>query len=461
MENILLVEDDQLTGLLVSKLLAKYGHVEWCQKFQIAQLKLQREQYSVVFIDLDLEGPLKGIELITTAKGKNSYTVITTARDEESIILSAYRQGCNDFLVKPTTADALDFVMARYQLMKSLPILLQQLFNRYQTQDPIFINSISKTLLQLDSATPLLITGETGTGKSYLAQIIHQVFYQNHGAYVHLNCAEIPTNLLEAELFGHKKGAFTGANIDYPGKLALAHKGTLFLDEVGVLPVDIQKKLLRVIEEKTFYPLGSNQKVTSDFRLLTATCDDLQALIQQKKFREDLYYRIAGLVVNIIPLRMRKADIGHLIKSWIKQSYRRIIIQDQALQSLVAYDWPGNVRELNFVFKNLLKMQKGIIELDDLPGEISFRWEKQLQIPPEWCQLAMEQGLKNLLVQVEQSIIKSVYQLLGQKVRETVKILQISNNSFYRAIDQERHSNKDEEKDETEKSSEVGPEHDE
>jgi transcriptional regulator with PAS, ATPase and Fis domain len=229
------------------------------------------------------------------------------------------------------------------------------------------------------SDATILIKGETGTGKDLLANIIHSTGKRNDEAFIRINCAALPDNLLESELFGYNKGAFTGADRDKPGRFEEADKGTILLDEIGDLPLNLQAKLLRVLEDKEFYPLGSRHTKKVDVRILSATNRDLEELIDQKQFREDLYYRLNVIQVTLPPLRKRPSDIPLLIRHLLRkfcstQNIKTCEISKEALKILLNYNYPGNVRELQNILEHaVIVCQEHIIKPEHLPDALKSR----------------------------------------------------------------------------------------
>jgi transcriptional regulator with GAF, ATPase, and Fis domain len=222
--------------------------------------------------------------------------------------------------------------------------------------------------------TPVLIEGESGVGKELLAQHLHRISPRSNKAFVDLNCAAVPSTLLESELFGHERGAFTGAGNEKPGLVEVADGGTLFLDEVGEMAAEIQSKFLRVLDSGTFYRVGATRKRRADFRLVAATNRDLSKEVEAGRFRKDLFYRVHGVRVVIPPLRERSEDVALLVDHFARQLPAQKKFTPSALTALAAYDWPGNVRELHFAVERSSLLAEGdTIDVADLPPEIVGR----------------------------------------------------------------------------------------
>jgi DNA-binding NtrC family response regulator len=255
-----------------------------------------------------------------------------------------------------------------------------------------------------NSNTTVLITGESGTGKELVANAVHEYSPRSSGALVKVNCAAIPESLLEAELFGHEKGAFTNALYRRTGRFEEASGGTLFLDEVGELPVALQPKLLRALQERTVERLGSNRPIKVDFRLVAATAQDLQQAVAAGSFREDLYYRLNVVQVVLPPLRERREDIPLLVQRFLGRSERPVSIRREALDLILAHDWPGNVRELENVVARAIAIAPGGVITADC---IELRKCAATNGPTWLQQVPYKSGYKRVLSQVEKHLLRS------------------------------------------------------
>ncbi len=429
---ILLVEDDLLSRLSLKSRLESVGEVLETPSKKEALIFLEERSFDLAFVDLDLESELAGLEIVSRLKDKNIYTVVLSGREDEGVVEEAYSRGCRDYLSKPFTKTSIELVFKKFSSDKNKNQALQKLKDIFITND----NSLIKELEVIDQALlsqrPILITGESGTGKTFLAKFIHELS-GSHIPFVHLNCAEISESLIESELFGYEKGAFTGAQKNKKGMLELAHGGILFLDEIATMPLSIQKKLLKAIEEKSFYPLGSEKSVRSDFRLISATCEDLKSKIEIGEFRADFFFRIEGFNVTLKPLRDRREDFSNLIQFFIKKGERRIVFDSKAKQVLQDYQWPGNVRELERTIEVLQTKDRGIVTADDLlpllnktqnSSSMKFDLDEVKRL-----------GLKNYIETLEGNILKLALETNNDKVRKTLADLKLSNNSYYRILD--------------------------
>ncbi len=438
--NILLVEDDEATKFAMKKILSPLGRLSVASTKQDALDILDKEKFDIAFVDLDLDVELAGIDIVKKASGNLVYVVVSSGRSEDEYIKTCYGVGCKDYLTKPFYVESLDLILKKYNAIKHLSNHQDFFAKKFITADKGLIDKLQNLIDVIASDRPVLLEGATGTGKTLLAKLMHELAGLPLEKFIHLNCSEIPENLLEAELFGHEKGAFTGADKKKIGMLELADGGTLFLDEIATMPISIQKKLLRVIEDKSFYPLGSVQVKTSNFRLISATCEKLLEQVQTGNFREDLYYRIEGFNIEIPPLKERPSDILLLIKQFQLGSPRRVILSKEAIDKLLEYQWPGNTRELKKIIEILNVKSKGMIEVDDLPSNIrdgrllAVDRSNSLLHPVLISQIESE-GLSNALEKIENEVVAYFYRKNGGKTRQTIAELKISNAMFYRILE--------------------------
>ncbi len=292
-----------------------------------------------------------------------------------------------------------------------------------------YLKGIAKDAAESNST--VLIQGESGTGKELFAHAIHKASHRKYGAFVRVNCAAIPQNLLESEFFGYESGAFTGANKNgKPGKFELANGGTIFLDEIGAMPLEMQAKLLRVIQEREFERVGGTTTIDLDLRIIAATNEDLEKKVKKGDFREDLYYRINVIQLNIPPLRERSGDIEILAKSLIKKLSNELdmeekSISDKAIAKLKSYNWPGNVRELHNFLERALNLAKGeIIMAHDLPDIISNKDSND----------EAKYTLKKAVVDAEKEAIKKAIKKAEGNKTKAAKILGIHRTSLYHKL---------------------------
>ena len=310
MAKILIVEDEFYFRKSMVGELSRYGKVFDADGLSTALAILDREEIDVAFVDLALSEEEKdqGLEVVHQCSKKNITSIVLTGRETKTAISKAYALGCHHYFSK------LDFEANIHKILGPLLNIyrekLDEFFARvFITKDPLLISRITFLKEQTSSIDQnIMITGPTGVGKTKIAKLIHR-FHDSERPFVHVNLSELPESLIESELFGHKKGAFTGALKDKVGLLEKANGGTLFFDEIGAIPLNLQKKLLKVIEEKKIIPVGGTTERPVEFKLITATCDNIPLKIHNEDFRMDLYFRIKGIEIEIPPLSKRRGDI--------------------------------------------------------------------------------------------------------------------------------------------------------
>lgn len=385
---ILVVEDDPTFSSLLSDILWDEGYelVER-EDGKAALITLQRQSFDLVITDLRLPG-LNGLELFrkATEQGIAPPFVLLTAFGTIEEAVDAMKEGVADFLTKPLKDPATLRALVRRVLAEAprpaCPAPLQKTeLNGLPPDEVLFAGrEMAEVRRMIREVAPtqatVLITGESGTGKEFTAQAIHQASNRSKAPFIALNCAAIPENLLESELFGHEKGAFTGAVQTRQGKFELAAGGTLFLDEIGELPLALQSRFLRVLQERVFERVGGNRQVKADVRVIAATNRDLAEDVRQRCFREDLYYRL-----NVFPIRLpsllERRDglpvlVDFLLRQAVAQSGKAIEgIEPAAFEKLMEYHWPGNIRELRNVIERAVILGKQMITLTDLPSTIN------------------------------------------------------------------------------------------
>jgi len=328
---------------------------------------LDKTHVDLVILDLMMHG-MSGIDVLAELQARSSDVpvVVVSGNSGIDIAVEAMKHGAIDYIVKPFDVDAISLVVQRVlkeqQQEQALNVLREteaRGFDSIIGQSPALNRALdlARKAMRVDST--VLITGESGTGKDLLARCIHSGGTRASESFIPVSCCAIPQHLVESELFGYEKGAFTGAIEKHIGKVKVADKGILFLDEIGEMPFDAQSKLLRVLQEEHFYPVGSTKMIEVDVRFICATNRDLKTQVEKGKFREDLYYRINVLPIEMPPLRQRREDIAMLVDFFIHKHAQRINanvkrFNPDVLASLASYEWPGNVRELENIVERLL-----------------------------------------------------------------------------------------------------------
>ncbi len=366
---ILVVEDDPLAREVMAERLAKHA-VEFAVNVEEARVCLEARLPDICFIDLDLgDGKeCSGLELIPVAVSKGAYAAVMSGHDSDRFVDRAYELGCRDFCAKGNEAANVDLVLSRFLSLREKDSGAALFTEDFVTADAETRAAIGSVLKYATSDLPILILGPSGVGKTRLARVIHD-HSGRAGEFVSINCAAYTEDLLEAELFGYKRGAFTGATDSRKGKLQLADGGTLFLDEIGSMSLAMQTKLLKAIEERSFYPLGAERAESSSFRVVSATLENIQDLVEAGRLRFDFLQRIHGFAVQLKPLAKRKDDILPMIARFT-QGGKRLSFGPEAKARLLAHDWPGNVRELKRLVDLLVAGEDGRVSEQVLAGLI-------------------------------------------------------------------------------------------
>jgi len=385
---ILVVEDELVQLESLAGFLTKQGYRVLKASLPEKALGIVRDNsVDIVLSDFKMPG-MSGVKLLETIKEMNPsiQVIIMTAYGTVESATDAMKLGAADYITKPIDLYRLQVlilnIVERKQLVSENRLLRQQLSERFSVDGIISESSEMSKVLNVacrvaDSNASVLITGETGTGKELIARSIHFSGSRCDKPFVAVNCAALPDNLLESELFGHEKGAFTGADRQRKGRFETADGGTLFIDEVGEIPLSLQVKLLRVLQEKTFERIGSNIPIQANARIVAATNRDLEAMIKDGTFRQDLYYRLNVVSIKIPPLRDRREDIPPLIEGFVRrfasENNKRIAgISKEAMDTLMKYSYPGNVRELENIIQQSVVLSRGeTIMKNDLPIRVN------------------------------------------------------------------------------------------
>jgi len=387
--HLLFVDDEaNLRGLMAERLGERGFEVVEADSGERALALLDQFAFDVIITDLRLPG-IDGSRLIEAARDRypGIIAIVITGYGTVKDAVDAIKRGASDFIAKPFQFDELTHVLRKAleqrQMKSEIAYLKSQLDDRYsgpfeeilgRSRPMQKLKQVLETVVR--SSSTILITGETGTGKEVVARAIHHNGARKAYRFVALNCSAIPETLLEAELFGHVRGAFTGAVGARQGRFEQAHKGTLFLDEVGTMSNALQMKLLRALQEREFERVGDSQTIKVDVRVIAATNSDLARMVAEGTFREDLYYRLHVIPIQLPPLRERRDDIPVLVKHFIEKFSpgSSMLLSQVAMRALMAYHWPGNVRQLENAIERAVALSAGRREIDsaDLPTEVQM-----------------------------------------------------------------------------------------
>jgi two-component system, NtrC family, response regulator AtoC len=383
--HLLFVDDEAtLRGLMAERLAERGFEVVEAESGERALALLDQFAFDIIITDLRLPG-IDGARVIQAARDRypGIVAIVITGFGTVKDAVDAIKRGASDFIAKPFQFDELIHVlqkaMEQRRLTSENAYLRSQLEQRYQFEGILGHSRPMQKLFHVletvvRSNSTILITGETGTGKEVVARAIHHNSARRAYRFVALNCSAIPETLLEAELFGHVRGAFTGAVGARQGRFEQAHKGTLFLDEVGTMSNALQMKLLRALQEREFERVGDSQTIKVDVRVIAATNSDLAKMVAEGSFREDLYYRLHVIPIQLPPLRERRDDIPVLVKHFLEKfaSGSQMQVSQAAMRALMAYHWPGNVRQLENAVERAVALSGGRREIDsgDLPAEL-------------------------------------------------------------------------------------------
>lgn len=438
-ESVLIVEDERTALHSLSVMLADEGyHVFTAETGEHGLQTALKKEPALVLLDVRLPD-IDGLEVMRRLKEGYSEAgvIVMTADTSSGTAIRATQLGAFDYLTKPLDIDHVLVVVRRALEYRSLDKEVRAL-RAGRTSGPVMpdivghspeMQAVYKFIGRAaNSEANVLITGESGTGKELVANALHEHSARRNGPLIKLNCAAIPDSLLEAELFGHERGAFTNALYTRKGRFEEASGGTLFLDEIGDMPLALQSKLLRAVQDRTFERLGSNKTITADVRVVSATAQDLAQAVANGRFREDLYYRLNVLHVHLPPLRHRKQDIPLLVQRFLARSARPMIIQPEALDRLLAYDWPGNVRELENAVSRAIALAPGstvTVDMIAFPPRASVRKENWLS------EIPYRHGFKAVIEDVEAYMLRAALsEAQGNKARAAT-ILGIQRRLLY------------------------------
>jgi DNA-binding NtrC family response regulator len=443
MKHVLVAEDERAARVSLTALLEAAGlGVIAAEDGKTALSLLLQEEPDAALLDIRMPG-MDGLDVLRKARegGSDTAVIIMTAHGDSSAAIEAMKLGAFDYVAKPIDFDAL------------LPQLRRAIEHRKLAQSAVrdardsaepatpapamighspAMQDVYKRIGQVASSeATVLVRGESGTGKELVVNAIHHNSSRARGPLIKVNCASIPETLLESELFGHEKGAFTNALFRRVGRFEEANHGTLFLDEVGELAPSLQAKLLRAVQERTIERLGSNVPIKVDLRLITATARNLEEAVSEGRFREDLYYRLNVVTITLPPLRERRQDIPLLVDFFLRRSGRPVTITPGALQKLCGYHWPGNVRELENTVERARVLAPGGI-IDDAEIQLQQRSESA---GVRWADgVPLEEGWKKCLAAVERSLIERAMVLAGGNKSKAAELLGIHRRFLYEKL---------------------------
>jgi len=442
---ILIVDDEQSMCEMLEADLQRRGYeVVWYLSAAKALAEFQDREFDVLLTDLNMPD-MNGIELCerVAANRPDIPIIVITAFGSLNTVIAAIRAGAYDFVTKPVDMDIIALALQRAvnhrSLLDKIKILSEkvdqsQRFDELIGDSPPMKKLFSELTRVADTETSVLITGESGTGKELVARALHKKNRRNREPFVAVNCAAFPETLLESELFGHKRGAFTDAKSDRKGLFMQADKGTLFLDEIGEIPLTLQAKLLRAIEERSIRPVGGDKEETFNVRIIAATNRDIESAVEEGKFREDLFYRINVIHLHVPPLRARTTDIlllaRHFIEQFADRASKQVIgLSTPVAQKLMEYTWPGNVRELRNAIERAVALtnhEKLVVE--DLPEKIrAYRTSHVLIESNNPTELVT-------LNEVEQRYILHVLKTVSNNRTLAARILGLDRKTLYRKL---------------------------
>jgi DNA-binding NtrC family response regulator len=443
-KSILIVDDDRIILDSLCEFLSLEGfRTNGAETLKATLAELEKQNYSLVITDVNLPDG-DGFELLDFV-GKNypqTVVIVITGYGSIESAVKAIRRGAYEYLTKPIVDDELRLVVERaikqQSLMSENESLRLQLEQKYSLENIISHDYKMAKIFELveavaDSKTTILMAGPSGVGKSMLARAIHHRSSRRDKPFVEVGCGALPETLLESELFGHVKGAFTGAVSNKEGKFLAANGGTIFLDEVANASPALQVKLLRILEDRQFEAVGSNKTETVDIRILLASNKDLNEEVKQGRFREDLYYRINVVTIDLPPLCERVGDIRLLAKHFlqvycVQHNKEKLGITNEAMEYLEHYSWPGNVRELeNTIERAVLLSKDKLIGPLDLPDSTKQKQQQKAYSPV---------SLKEALAEPEKNIVRQALEVNHWNRQETAKALQINRTTLYKKMKQ-------------------------
>lgn len=451
MSKILIVDDEQSMRDVLKIMLKKEGYeVIAVEDGQEACQAINEDIYDLVITDMKMPG-MSGLEVLRHAKQVSPDTLVLmiTAFSSTEDAVVAMKQGALDYITKPFEIEKIKLVirnaLVRKKLHEEHKYYKEQYEHQFNVEHIIGESQAIRHIFEMikrvsSSRSTVLVTGESGTGKELIARAIHQNSPRQEQPFVAVSCGAIPENLLESELFGYMKGAFTGAIANKMGLFELADRGTLFLDEIGELPLLIQVKLLRVLQEKQFKRVGGTKDISVDVRIVTATNRDLRKMVEENTFREDLFYRLNVIPIHLPPLRERQEDVPLLVQHFLGKYNDEIgkhftHVADEAMTKLMAYEWPGNIRELENVIERAVTLEtEPVMAVSSLPENIRGVTGQMssiipADIPPEGI------NLENIVDEIEKDLLMKALEKTGWVKKHAAKLLHLSFRSFRYRLD--------------------------
>jgi len=446
---VLIVDDDRSMCELMQAALEKRGHeVEACTRGAEALELISNHDFSAVVTDLNLE-KMSGLDICkyVTENRPDVPVLVVTAFGDMSSAIAAIRAGAYDFLNKPLDMEALNHAVDRAiqhrRLQEEVKRLAEKVGHAQTAGDLVGKSPAMRKVYELihrvsDTESSVLLTGESGTGKELVARALHSQSDRANRPFIAINCAAVPANLLESELFGHVRGAFTDAKTSRKGLFERAHGGTVLLDEIGEMPMAMQPTLLRVLQERRLRPVGGSTEISFNTRILAATNRDLESDVEEGRFREDLFYRLNVVEIHVPPLRTRGNDILQLAQHFVDVLSKRMGkpvegITAEAAKKLLDYDWPGNVRELENAIERAVTLTRfDRITVEDLPERISAY--QSTRINP--IDVDAEQVLP--LEELEKRYIERVLKVVGGNKTRAARLLGLDRRTLYRKLERYR-----------------------
>jgi DNA-binding NtrC family response regulator len=450
---VLIVDDDKSICMVLSDLMKKEG-LEAIAAYdgEKALKMLQTDAPDLLLVDMRLPG-MDGMEILRKARELDPElpVVVITAHADSRGAVKAIKEGAHDYLSKPFDNYEVIRVAHRALTERELKLKVRALSNQLKGSSPlqekmgpsdVVARLVSEVNRVAESDFTVIIIGETGSGKEVVARAIHETSSRSKESFIPVDCGAIPETLLESELFGHERGAFTGAEVQKPGKFEVAQGGTLFLDEISNMPLGSQAKLLRVLQEKKVYRVGGTKAIQVDVRLLVASNQDLHELALSSSFRRDLFYRLNEFTITIPPLRERKEDIPYLAKRFLDNANLELNKQvkgfsETALNTLFAYNWPGNVRQLRSIIRRAALLADDLItekhlELKrvDVPG---MAFTPKVQGAP-WKNLSLKEIVQQSITAVEREVFTQVLRQTGGNKAKAARLLQVDYKTIHEKV---------------------------